>query len=404
MEDAFNKLDLSGKLIIKASLGEDIRRIPIHNDDLTYDELVLMMQRVFKGSIHPDEDLLLKYKDEDGDLITITDNSDLSFAIQYCRVLKLAILPAKSSTLNKISNPTICELRSIRDRLTKLLDNSMVTEVNQVVESSRQDIKEEKVTGPCLNGFKEESREFDPLTSNPPVQQDSKPDLDQQSVSSHSSHHEPIDSVASATNAYPQQNAAPVMQNEPISQTTTNAITQNPEKLVVGQSSSAQQPTTAIAGYPQAAYSSSYPSQPQQNTQFQAQSNYRQPQPSTARPAYPPQMVSQIPHPQYPGHTFPAAHSGITGPQAQPMSAPGSALSGLPGGVTVPSTAGSLAPAPYPDHQYPTVSTTTSFSTGFSGPGYPGFPATSGTNAPAANPYSRTNTTQAYSHPQQNYK
>jgi hypothetical protein len=44
MEDAFNKLDLTGKLIIKATLGDDIRRIPIHNDDLTYDELVLMMQ------------------------------------------------------------------------------------------------------------------------------------------------------------------------------------------------------------------------------------------------------------------------------------------------------------------------------------------------------------------------
>ncbi len=44
MEEAFNKLDLTGKLIIKATLGDDIRRIPIHNDDLTYDELVLMMQ------------------------------------------------------------------------------------------------------------------------------------------------------------------------------------------------------------------------------------------------------------------------------------------------------------------------------------------------------------------------
>jgi hypothetical protein len=44
MEESFNKLDLTGKLIIKATLGEDIRRIPIHNDDLTYDELVLMMQ------------------------------------------------------------------------------------------------------------------------------------------------------------------------------------------------------------------------------------------------------------------------------------------------------------------------------------------------------------------------
>ena len=37
-------MDLTGKLIIKATLGSDIRRIPIHNDDLTYDELILMMQ------------------------------------------------------------------------------------------------------------------------------------------------------------------------------------------------------------------------------------------------------------------------------------------------------------------------------------------------------------------------
>ena len=29
------QLDLSGKLIIKAQLGEDIRRIPIHNEDIT---------------------------------------------------------------------------------------------------------------------------------------------------------------------------------------------------------------------------------------------------------------------------------------------------------------------------------------------------------------------------------
>ena len=42
------KMDLTGKLIIKASLGDDIRRIPIHNEDMTYDDLILMMQRVFR--------------------------------------------------------------------------------------------------------------------------------------------------------------------------------------------------------------------------------------------------------------------------------------------------------------------------------------------------------------------
>ena len=78
------KLDASvaGQLIIKASVGEDIRRIPIHNDDLTYDELVLMMQRVFKGVLKSDEDLVLKYRDEDGDLVSLVDTNDLSHALQ----------------------------------------------------------------------------------------------------------------------------------------------------------------------------------------------------------------------------------------------------------------------------------------------------------------------------------
>ena len=44
LENGMSNLVMTGKLIIKASLGDDIRRIPIHNDELTYDELVLMMQ------------------------------------------------------------------------------------------------------------------------------------------------------------------------------------------------------------------------------------------------------------------------------------------------------------------------------------------------------------------------
>ena len=34
-------------------------------------------------------EITLKYKDEDGDLITLFDSSDLATAIQYSRVLKL---------------------------------------------------------------------------------------------------------------------------------------------------------------------------------------------------------------------------------------------------------------------------------------------------------------------------
>lgn len=58
------QMDLTGKLIIKVQLGDDIRRIPIHNESITYDELVLMMQRVFRGKLTANDELTIKYKDE----------------------------------------------------------------------------------------------------------------------------------------------------------------------------------------------------------------------------------------------------------------------------------------------------------------------------------------------------
>ena len=57
-------IDISGKLIAKVQLGDDIRRIPIHNEDITYDEFLLMMQRLFHGKIKSTDDVLIKYKDE----------------------------------------------------------------------------------------------------------------------------------------------------------------------------------------------------------------------------------------------------------------------------------------------------------------------------------------------------
>ena len=107
-------------------MGEDIRRIPIHNDDLTYDELILMMQRVFKGVLKADEDLVLKYKDEDGDLVSLADTNDLSYAIQYSRVLRLTILQEddqkNANMTNTFDKEVVKELRNIRDRVNYLLD------------------------------------------------------------------------------------------------------------------------------------------------------------------------------------------------------------------------------------------------------------------------------------------
>lgn len=61
---SFLPIDLSGKLIIKAKLGSDIRKIPIFNEDITYDELLLMLQRVFREKLRSSDEVTLKYTDE----------------------------------------------------------------------------------------------------------------------------------------------------------------------------------------------------------------------------------------------------------------------------------------------------------------------------------------------------
>ena len=60
----FAQMDLGGNLVVKAQLGDDIRCIPIHNEDLTYDDLLLMMQRVFRGKLNSFDEVVIKYKDQ----------------------------------------------------------------------------------------------------------------------------------------------------------------------------------------------------------------------------------------------------------------------------------------------------------------------------------------------------
>ena len=81
--------------------------------------------------LDPEEELLLKYKDEDGDLVTIMDNSDLSIAIQYCRVLRLTIICGMEGEKTVVGHEVVKELREIRDKVNKLLD--VVTDSSKVV-------------------------------------------------------------------------------------------------------------------------------------------------------------------------------------------------------------------------------------------------------------------------------
>jgi protein TFG len=168
-------MDLSGKLIIKAQLGDDIRRIPIHNEDITYDELVLMMQRVYRGKLNSSDEVTIKYKDEDGDLITIFDSADLTYAIQCSRILRLTLfvngqpLPLESDDVKHIRK----ELQSIRNRVNHLLDHLELSPSASVDEcasdaASSVDGKATIVQRPVLPRSPISGKEFDPLSVHVP--------------------------------------------------------------------------------------------------------------------------------------------------------------------------------------------------------------------------------------------
>ncbi|KAL3218682.1 hypothetical protein MRX96_031419 [Rhipicephalus microplus] len=161
--NTFAQLDLSGKLIIKAQLGDDIRRIPIHNEDITYDELILMMQRVFRGKLSSNDEVTVKYKDEDGDLITIFDSSDLSFAIQCSRILKLTIfmnqqpVPLEPDEIKHLRK----ELQEIRNVVNRLLDRF---EPRHFV-SNNSEPEDSAGSAPQKATIAVAPKEFDPLAS-----------------------------------------------------------------------------------------------------------------------------------------------------------------------------------------------------------------------------------------------
>lgn len=78
----------------------------------------------------------------DGDLITIFDSSDLSFAIQCSRILKLQILMNSNTKEELFPNVKVTQvksqLRNIRDQVNQLLDSLETTmEINNKSDTSK---------------------------------------------------------------------------------------------------------------------------------------------------------------------------------------------------------------------------------------------------------------------------
>ncbi|XP_037831877.1 protein TFG isoform X3 [Kryptolebias marmoratus] len=381
------QLDLSGKLIIKAQLGDDIRRIPIHNEDITYDELVLMMQRVFRGKLQSNDEVTIKYKDEDDDLITIFDSSDLSFAIQCSRILKLTLFvngqprPLESSQVKYLRR----ELIELRNKVNNLLDSleppSEPGLTSTAPESESVDGRDGKVVAadssvkqaPPVSAASMSA--FDPLKNQDEVNknvisafglsEDQAPVV-APAVAAEERSGTP-DSIASSSSAAPQPGVAP-QQQPPYA-----GVQQGPPAGMDGQ---VYQQYQAPGGYPpqqpgappQQQYGVQYsgyssqpgapppgPQQPQQQQQFQ---NYPPPTSQAPGPGPAPtpgfQGGQQQPHPpqgaqQYPPGAFPPQNYTSQASQPAnynmpPSSQPGSGYQPRPGFTPPPGNPGTPPP------------------------------------------------------------
>lgn len=161
--------DFEGKVIFKVKLGDEIKKLVIHNDDLTYNEVVLMIQRIF--SLNTNDEFTIKYTDEDNDLITIANDMDVLLAIQSCKILKLTLfmkneLNKTDETQNKVdTNGILKELNTIRDSIDRFVNKMEVLVKLQQQQQPQQlngQIAQQELTNEQKFNI-ENHKEFDPL-------------------------------------------------------------------------------------------------------------------------------------------------------------------------------------------------------------------------------------------------
>ncbi|CAF0912949.1 unnamed protein product [Didymodactylos carnosus] len=166
---------LSNKIIIKAQLNDDIRKIMIHNEELTLDELSLMMERVFVGKINSTDQLIIKYLDDDGDKITLLTDSDLTVALHFHQILRLYLYIDGYETTAKETSIDVKtfrhELQQIQSSVQTILDRLQA----QPALLSRKTIENEK----SYNTAVAESHEI-PLQQTAHIQEEFDPNKQQQ--------------------------------------------------------------------------------------------------------------------------------------------------------------------------------------------------------------------------------
>ena len=82
------------QVIFKVQMGDDIQKIEfVFNENVNdnYRRFKNQLRNIYGTRLRSDDNLLIKYKDEDNDMITVTDNHDFNLALKSTSSLKFVI-------------------------------------------------------------------------------------------------------------------------------------------------------------------------------------------------------------------------------------------------------------------------------------------------------------------------
>jgi hypothetical protein len=136
-----------------------------------------MMERIFAGKISNSDEITIKYQDDDGDKITLLNDSDLTVALHFHKLLRIFVFVNGQEQIDSNSTETLdkqenlidaktfrTELQQIRNAVQTILDRLQLPVISPEKEVSTPVV-------PPSTLVSNATREFDPYKNAPPLQQ-----------------------------------------------------------------------------------------------------------------------------------------------------------------------------------------------------------------------------------------
>jgi hypothetical protein len=113
-----------------------------------------MMERIFSGKISNSDELTIKYVDDDGDKITLLNDSDLTVALHFHKLLRLFVLVNGNEQINNHSTDNLNKEGSLIDAKTfrtelQQIRNSVQTILDRLQLSRKRNYNISNLTDIC---------------------------------------------------------------------------------------------------------------------------------------------------------------------------------------------------------------------------------------------------------------